>query len=259
MTGLKDKVVLVTGAASGIGRACADAFAAEGCRVMLSDIQDDLGTDAVESIAATGAEAVYQHHDVTSEQDWASVVRDVEQRWGALHVLVNNAGIAWAGSILDMTLEDWRRQTAVNLDGVFLGTRAAIPLINASGGGSIVNLSSVAGLQGSATLSGYCATKGGVRLFTKAVALECAANGWPIRVNSVHPGIIATPIWNSIIPDALMAGANTLEPSELAAEAVPGGAVGSPANIADGVVFLASDQASYMNGAELVIDAGITA
>lgn len=259
MTGLTDKVVLVTGAASGIGRACAEAFAAEGARVMLSDLQDDLGADAVESIAASGAQAAYQHHDVTSEQDWASVLNNLEQRWGALHVLVNNAGIAWAGSILDMTLAQWRQQTAVNLDGVFLGTRGAIPLINASGGGAIINVSSVAGLQGSATLSGYCATKGGVRLFTKGVALECAANGWPIRVNSVHPGIIATPIWESIIPADVAAGANTLEPSELAAGAVPGGTVGSPANIADGVVFLASDQASYMNGAELVIDAGMSA
>ena len=154
MTGLTDKVVLVTGAASGIGRACAEAFAAEGARVMLSDLQDDLGAEAVASIAASGAQAAYQHHDVTSEQDWASVLSDLEQRWGALHVLVNNAGIAWAGSILDMTLQDWRQQTAVNLDGVFLGTRAAIPLINASGGGAIVNVSSVAGLQGSPTLSG---------------------------------------------------------------------------------------------------------
>src|SRR6185437_12148617 len=166
--------------------------------------------------------------------------------------------ISIPGSVLEMTLADWRKQTAVNLDGVFLGTKHAIPLMRASGdGGSIINMSSVAGLKGSAILAGYCATKGGVRLFTKAVAMECANAKDGIRVNSVHPGIIETPIWLTVMPSA--DGSNA--PPDLDAIstlAVPLGVKGYPEDIANGVLWLASDESRYVTGEELVIDGGLS-
>ena len=256
---LHGKVVLVTGAASGIGRATAQKAAATGARVILTDRNDADGQRVRDDIAGGGSDARYLHQDVTLEADWSAVFDVIRRDYGRLDVLVNNAGIAWAGSILDMTLADWQRQNAVNLDGVFLGTRFAIALMVETGGGTIVNLSSVAGLKGSAQLAGYSATKGGVRLFTKSVALECARNGWPIRVNSVHPGIIATPIWETIIPGALREGANAIDPAQLAAESAPGGIAGTAEQVADGILYLAGDQSSYVNGSELVIDGGLSA
>jgi len=256
---LRDKVVLVTGAASGIGRATAQKMAASGARVILTDCNDAGGNGVRDAIRSAGGHAFYLHQDVTREADWAAVFEVIRRDYRRLDVLVNNAGIAWAGSLLDMTLADWQRQNAVNLDGVFLGTRFALALMIESGGGAIVNLSSVAGLKGSPRLAGYSATKGGVRLFTKSVALECARNGWPVRVNSVHPGIIATAIWETVIPGALRAGANAIDPAQIAAESAPGGIAGTAEQVADGILFLASDASSYVNGAELVIDAGLSA
>ena len=198
MDRVKGKIALVTGAASGIGRACALLLAREGAAVVATDVQDDAGRDCVAAIKKDGGDAVYLHHDVANEDAWISVVAETKQRFGRLDVLVNNAGIAIASLVTDMSLADWRRQQSINLDGVFLGVKHALPLMRASGGGSIVNISSLAGLKGSAGLAGYCATKGGVRLFTKAVAMECAAARDQVRVNSVHPGIIETAIWGSI-------------------------------------------------------------
>jgi len=252
------KVALVTGGASGIGRGCAEKLAAEGAFVVVTDIQDKLGEEVVAGIEAAGGKAEYVHHDVTDEDVWAEVVAGVKARHGRLDILVNNAGIGIGGSILDMTLANWRRQTAINLDGVFLGVKHSIPLMRVSGdGGSIVNISSVAGLKGSANLAGYCATKGGVRLFTKAVAMECANAKDGIRVNSVHPGLIETPIWVTV-QDALSPGANA--PPDLdamSALAVPMGVKGVPEDIANGVLWLSSDEARYVTGMEMVIDGGL--
>jgi NAD(P)-dependent dehydrogenase (short-subunit alcohol dehydrogenase family) len=259
MTRLKDRVALVTGAASGIGRACARTLAAEGAQVVATDVNEAGGQAVVAEIVAAGGRARFVTHDVTSEPAWQSVVEGIKANEGKLQVLVNNAGIAWAGSILDMSLADWRRQQSINLEGVFLGIKWSVPLMRAGGGGSIVNISSVAGLKGAASLAGYCATKGGVRLLTKAVALESGFGGWNIRVNSVHPGVIDTPIWDSIVPSTLQAGANALDANEIAARNMPGRKAGLPEDIANGVLFLASDESSYMNGSELVIDAGQTA
>jgi NAD(P)-dependent dehydrogenase (short-subunit alcohol dehydrogenase family) len=256
---LGGKVVLVTGAASGIGRATAQKAASSGAKVILTDRNDAGGNAVRDGIRGAGGDALYLHQDVTLEGDWSAVFDVIRRDYRRLDVLVNNAGIAWAGSILDMTLADWQRQNAVNLDGVFLGTRFAIALMVETGGGAIVNLSSVAGLKGSPRLAGYSATKGGVRLFTKSVALECARNGWPIRVNSVHPGIIATAIWETVIPGALREGANAIDPAQIAAESAPGGIAGAAEQVADGILFLASEASSYVNGAELVIDAGLSA
>ena len=256
---VEGKVALITGGASGIGRGCAEKLAAEGAVAVVTDLQDDKGDETVAAIEKAGGKAWYLHHDVTDEAAWEGVVAEIKTRHGRLDILVNNAGIGIGGSIVEMKLEDWRRQTAVNLDGVFLGTKHSIPLMRASGdGGSIINISSVAGLKGSAMLAGYCATKGGVRLFTKAVAMECANAKDGIRVNSVPPGLIETPIWLTV-GQAVNPLANA--PPDLdamSALAVPLGVKGWPLDIANGVLWLASDESRYVTGQELVIDGGLT-
>jgi NAD(P)-dependent dehydrogenase (short-subunit alcohol dehydrogenase family) len=255
MPQLTDKIALVTGGASGIGAACARRLAAEGATVVITDVQDPMG----EALAAElGAPSLYLHHDVTSEDAWIEVIGIVKRDFGRLDVVVNNAGIAiTAASVTQMSLSDFRRQQAVNVEGVFLGCKHALPLMREAGnGGSIVNISSVAGLKASPTLAGYSATKGAVRLFSKAVALECAEAKDGVRVNSVHPGIIETPIWRAIInPDA--PGANAPPDLDaLSTMAVPLGVKGLPEDIANAVLWLASDESRYVTGAELVIDGG---
>ena len=255
---VEGKVALVTGGASGIGRGCAETLAAEGAVVVITDLQDAKGAEVVEAIGKAGGKCEYLHHDVTDEGAWENVVGQVKARHGRLDVLVNNAGIAVNAPVADMSLADWRRQTAVNLDGVFLGLKHAIPLMRSGGrGGSIINMSSVAGLKGSPGLAGYCATKGGVRLLTKAVAMECANAKDGIRVNSVHPGIIETPIWLNVVPST--AGENAPPDLDaLSTMAVPLGVKGFPQDIANGVLWLASDESRYVTGSELVIDGGLT-
>ena len=256
---VQGKVALITGAASGIGRSCAEKLAAEGATAVVTDLQDDMGAQVVAAIVNACGKAWYLHHDVTDEAAWESVIAEIKAREGRLDILVNNAGIGIGGSILEMTLENWRRQTAVNLDGVFLGVKHSIPLMRVSGdGGSIINMSSVAGLKGSAMLAGYCATKGGVRLFTKGVAMECANAKDGIRVNSVHPGIIETPIWLTV-GQAVNPGANEAPDLDaMTALAVPLGVKGWPEDIANGVLWLASAESRYVTGQELVIDGGLT-
>jgi len=260
MTGrVQGKVALISGGASGIGRGCAQTLAAEGAAVVITDVQDAKGAEAVAAIEQAGGKAEYLNHDVTDEAAWERVVSQVQARHGRLDILVNNAGIGINASVLTMSLADWRRQTAVNLDGVFLGTKHAIPLMRLSGqGGSIINRSPVAGLKGSPALAGYCATKGGVRLFTKSVAMECANAKDGIRVNSVHPGLIETPIWLTV-GQAVNPLANA--PPDLdamSAMAVPLGVKGWPEDIANGVLWLAGDESRYVTGQELVIDGGLT-
>jgi len=266
MDRVRGKVALVTGAARGIGRACALLLAKEGAIIVATDVQDDAGRDCAAKIKKEGGDAVFLHHDVANEDAWVSVVGEVSQRFGRLDVLVNNAGIAISTLVTDMSLADWRRQQSINLDGVFLGVKHALPLMRASGGGSIVNISSLAGLKGSAGLAGYCATKGGVRLFTKAVAMECAAARDHVRVNSVHPGIIETPIWMNIQTGTpgtaslltIREGANAPDLDALSSVIVPTGEKGLPEDIAAGVLYLASDDARYVTGTELVIDGGMS-
>jgi NAD(P)-dependent dehydrogenase (short-subunit alcohol dehydrogenase family) len=256
------KIALVTGGASGIGAACAETLAREGAKVMVTDIDEPGGHAIANAIEAAGSTAVFVRHDVTNEDNWRSVIVEFERHFGRLDILVSNAGIGiMTMSIVDMTLADWRRQTAINLDGVFLSVKYCLPLMRASGGGSIVMTSSIAGLRGSATLAGYCATKGGVRLFAKAIAMECASRGDNIRVNSIHPGIIDTPIWGKIRPDLAAAAGGRNAPidiEEYGRRGAPLGRVGKPQDIANGVLFLCSDASSYITGTELVIDGGIT-
>jgi NAD(P)-dependent dehydrogenase (short-subunit alcohol dehydrogenase family) len=256
------KIAIVTGGASGIGAACAETLAREGATVVISDIDEPRGNALVSAIGAVGGQAVCLPHDVTDEGRWQEIVAEIDRRYGRLDVLVANAGIGiMVASIVEMSLEDWRRQTAINLDGVFLSVKHCLPLMRRSGGGSIVMTSSIAGLRGSATLAGYCATKGGVRLFAKAIAMECASRGDDIRVNSVHPGIIDTPIWGKIRPDLTAAAGGRNAPidiEEYGRRGAPLGRVGKPQDIANGVLFLCSDASSYITGTELVIDGGIT-
>lgn len=257
---IKGKVALVTGGSSGIGAAVAELLAREGARVVVSDIDDLRGPEVVAGIKKAGRQAVFLHQDVTSEPRWVEVVADVEDRFGRLDILVSNAGIGISvPSIVQMSLEDWRRQTAINLDGVFLSVKHCLPLMRKTGGGSIIMMSSLAGLRGAQTLAGYCATKGGVRLFAKAIAMECASLGDGIRVNSVHPGIIDTPIWETVMPGSLQPDGQPIDVGAIAQMAVPTGELGRPIDVANGVLFLASDESSYITGTELVIDAGLSA
>src|SRR3954469_4948041 len=262
MTGqVHGKVAIVTGGASGIGEACSELLTREGASVAVTDIDELRGPEVVARIKKAGGEATFLHHDVTSEPRWIEVVAEVMQRYGRLDTLVSNAGIGiGAPSITEMSLEDWRRQTAINLDGVFLSVKHCLPAMRKTPGGSVIMMSSLAGLRGSASLAGYCATKGGVRLFAKAIAMECATFGDGIRVNSVHPGIIDTPIWGKIPTGGMGGGQDApIDPEERARLATPFGRAGQASEIAQGVLFLASDASSYVTGQELVIDGGMSA
>jgi NAD(P)-dependent dehydrogenase (short-subunit alcohol dehydrogenase family) len=254
------KIALVTGGANGIGRACALTLAKEGAAVVVTDLATTAGRACAAEIDQAGGAAIFLDHDTTSEDAWIRVIAEVKSRFGALHVLVNNAGVALPGLVTETTLADWRRQQAVNVEGVFLGVKHSLPLMRESGGGSIINMSSVAGLIGSGNLSSYCASKGAVRLFTKAIAMECAAARDGVRANSVHPGVIETAIWDamSTFGDG-EAGANRLDLDAVTAVFTPLGVKGFPDDIAAGVLYLASDESRYVTGAELVIDGGITA
>jgi NAD(P)-dependent dehydrogenase (short-subunit alcohol dehydrogenase family) len=269
MNRVTGKIALVTGAASGIGRGTALMLASEGATLVITDIDEAGLAETAAQIRGNGGTAITHVHDVTSESRWQEILQAVQDAFGALHILVNNAGIGIGGSIFEMSHADWSRQQAINVDGVFFGVKHGIPLIAAAGGGSVINISSVAGLRGAAGLAGYCATKGAVRLFTKAVALECAEANMNVRVNSVHPGIIDTAIWQKIPQGATSSlrsdrmlipeGANAIDPNVIAAAGVPLRYAGLPADIAAGILFLACDESRYVTGTELVIDGGMTA
>lgn len=253
---VQDKVAFVTGAASGIGAACAETLAREGAKVMVADFDDANGHAVVARIKAAGGEASFLHQDVTDEAAWPVAIEATLAKYGRLDIMVANAGIAVFGPVQNMSLAEFRRQNAVNVDGVFLSVKHAADAMRKTGGGSIIVMSSVAGLRGSANLAGYSASKGAVRLFAKSMALELAHEA--IRVNSVHPGIIVTPIWEKAA-SPLGGGLNApLDPQVLGAS-VPIGKPSSPQEIANGVLFLASDESSWVTGSELVIDGGMTA
>lgn len=250
------KAALVTGGARGLGAGTARLLAAEGARVVISDVNGQAGEATAASIRETGGEAWFVRHDVTVEADWDTAIETVIDRCGRLDVLVNNAGIVAPGPVETETLENWRRIMAVNLDGVFLGTRRAIAAMKGHGG-SIVNISSIEGLVGEPMVAAYNASKGGVRIFTKSAALYCARQKYGIRVNSVHPGFIDT--------DMVREGFAALSPSEAeqmqaaVAADIPLGHMGEPEDIGYAVVYLASDESRYITGAELVVDGGYTA
>ena len=247
---LEGKVAFISGGARGMGAAEAVLFAREGASVAIGDVLEDDGRKVVEQISETGGRAIFVHLDVTSESQWAEAVRATVAAFGKLDVLVNNAGIGSHSRVEDTTVESWDRVMAINAKGVFLGTKAAIPEMRRAGGGSIINISSQLGLVGTDISSPeYQASKGAVRIFTKATAIQYAQDG--IRANSVHPGPINTPMTESNRGDA----ANL----ELRVSRIPLGRYGEPDEVAYGVLFLASEEASFMTGSELVIDGGWTA
>src|SRR6185312_6937476 len=243
---VEGKVALVTGAASGLGAASARRLAAEGAKVMLTDVAADAGRSVSDQIEDAGGAAAFSAHDVTSESDWARVVEGALERFGRLDILVNNAGVSGGPQeLMSLDYEAWRRVLAVNLDGVFLGMRHAGPAIARTGGGSVINISSILGKVGLAGAGAYCASKGGVALLTKSAALEWAALG--IRVNSVHPGFIETPMVAGAFQQA--ENANEMRDTVISRHALA--RLGVPREIADAVLFLASDESSFVTGAEL--------
>jgi NAD(P)-dependent dehydrogenase (short-subunit alcohol dehydrogenase family) len=248
------KVALVTGGASGLGAESARRLAREGAKVVLTDLAAEAGQAVADEIAAAGGTAAFLPQDVTDDARWAEVVETVMGRFGRLDVLVNSAGVGSGGQpILEATLEGWRRITSINLDGTFLGVKTVAPVMVAAGRGSIINLSSILGKVGLPGASAYCASKGGVALLTKAVALELAPAG--VRVNSVHPGFIETPM----VLNALRESENENAMRGLIVSRHAVGRLGAPREIADAIVFLASDESSFMTGSEVVVDGGYTA
>jgi NAD(P)-dependent dehydrogenase (short-subunit alcohol dehydrogenase family) len=251
MNRLKDKVALVTGGALGLGRAMAVTMAREGAKVVVTDLRDADGADAVCEIEKAGGAGRFFHHDVTKEEDWSRVIDDTLASFGRLDVVVNNAGIALPGDVEEASVAHWRKLMSCNLDGVFLGTKYGILGIKkGERGGSIINLSSIEGLVGDPDLAAYNASKGGVRLFTKSAALHCAKTGTGIRVNSIHPGYIWTPMVEMGFGEAKRKALIALHPV---------GHLGQPEDVAWGVVYLASDESKFVTGSELVIDGGYTA
>lgn len=258
MKRLTNKIALITGAAQGIGQAIAKRFAEEGARVILTDINDELG---LASCRAIGAGAEYRHLDVSSESDWEATQTYIQQQYGRLDVLVNNAGIT---GFLEtegpfdpehFSTSSWKRVHEINLDGVAFGCRAAIALMKSSPAASIVNISSRSGLVGIPGAAAYASSKAAIRNHSKSVALHCAQNGYPIRCNSIHPGAILTPMWDAMLGQ----GSERDAALKSVSKDIPLGTMGSPDDVAYAALYLASDESKYVTGIELNIDGGILA
>ena len=246
---LEGKVALITGGSRGQGATEGQLFVDEGAKVVLADILDVEGEATATQIRENGGDASYVHLDVASEDEWRNAVEFTLQTYGRLDILINNAAIYKRTPIVDTDVEEWRQIMEINSTGVFLGTKHAIPAMRRTGGGSIINISSTAGLVGSARGSAYGASKGSVRLFTKYAAIQHATES--IRSNSIHPG----PIDTEMIADNI----STPEGRAESEARVPLQRIGTVMDVAYGALFLASDESSYMTGAELVIDGGVTA
>jgi len=246
---LERKVALISGGARGMGAAEARLFASEGAKVVIGDVLEEEGRQTEAQINEAGGECLFIRLDVTSEPNWQDAVATTVARFGKLDILVNNAGIFRTERVEDTSEQSWDQVMDVNAKGVFLGTKAAIPEMRKVGGGSIVNISSIAGLVGSPYSSAYNASKGAVRLLTKSTAIQYAKDG--IRANSVHPGVIETEMTRDVVND------EAFRQFRLVTNPIP--RLGQPEDVAYGVLFLASDESSFMTGSELVIDGGWTA
>jgi cyclopentanol dehydrogenase len=244
---LDGKVALISGAARGMGECEARLFVREGAKVVLGDVLEEVGQKATQDIRQQGGAATFVRLDVTAESDWQQAVATAEREYGKLNILVNNAGIVRMAPLHETSLEAWNEVININQTGVFLGMKHAIPAMRRVGGGSIINISSVAGLVGLPNIPAYQASKGAVRLLTKNAAVQYAQDN--IRVNSIHPGRIETPMTANLTP----------ERRQLVLGLTPLGRDGKPEEVGYGVLFLAPDEASYVTGAELVIDGGFTA
>lgn len=246
---LEGKVAFITGAAGGQGKEEAFLFAKEGATVVISDIQEELLQKTGEELKLLAPESAYFQHDVTSEDQWKDIIDQVAEKYGRIDILVNNAGISPANRLLDTSMELWNKVMDINATGTFLGMKYVVPVMQKNGGGSIVNISSIAGLTGGSGASAYTASKGAIRMLTKGAAIEFAKDS--IRVNSVHPGVIETPMTEDLLKDdriKTMMEASTPLPR-----------FGNSKDIASGVLFLASDESSFVTGIEMPIDGGYSA
>ena len=251
---VEGKVAIVTGGASGIGEATVRMLAAEGAAVVVADVDRERGEALAKEL---GGKVVFAPLDVRDEEAWVRLIADTERRFGKLDVLVNNAGIIAVATIEDTTLEQWRRIHAVNAEGVFLGCKHAIPAMRRAGGGSIVNVSSLAALRGTPIYAAYSSSKGAVRSLTKTVSLHCRQRNEPIRCNSIHPGGVATPLTRAAVMEST--GIDMQADSEAAAALRRSADLARPEAIAPLIVYLASDESSFVNGEEITIDGGLSA
>ena len=266
MNRLDGKVALITGAARGIGAETARRMAEAGAKVVVGDILEERARQTVQEIAEAGGAAHFVKLDVTSEASWTAAVAAATKQFGGLDILVNNAGLFLGRDFMEASLEDWHKLVAINMTGVFLGTKLCAPALNERGqksrhGSAIVNLASVAGIVGSQLDPLYSMTKGGVTLFTKSTALAFGRKGWKIRVNSIHPGVIETDMGaQTFASRAQQLGTNDVDGArQTAVKQHPIGRIGVPEDIALGIVFLASDDAGFMTGSGMVVDGGLTA
>ncbi|MBT4518592.1 MAG: glucose 1-dehydrogenase [Halieaceae bacterium] len=262
---VKDKVALISGAAMGIGAATAAVLAKSGATVIIGDILEQEGQATANEIVENGGLAEFMPLDVTREEQWQQVIATIVERHGGLDVLVNNTGIVVHNRLLNISLEEWKHVNAVNMEGTFLGTKCAVEVMRPEGvsgrGGSIINLSSVGGVIGAPDLSSYCASKGAVRTFTKAIAVECGAYGYNVRVNSVHPGNTLTPMFKQEFVEMVENGeASSIEDAMkfyMDMQVLP--EMGQPEDVGAMILFLASDAARFITGAEFAVDGGLLA
>ena len=253
MNRVQGKVCVVTGGARGLGLAAAEALLAEGAKVLITDVDQAEGATQAKRL---GASAAFQSQDVTNVAQWDQVLDAAIAKWGRLDVVVNNAGIASIADVENISFETWKRTLDINLSGVFLGTQAAIARMKGKGG-SIVNIASIEGLVGEALIPAYNASKGGVRIFTRSAAIHCARAGYNVRVNNVCPGFAETQMVAGALATMAPVDAQTFAAKTL--ERIPMGRFAKPAEIAAAVLFLASDESSYVTGSDLVVDGGMTA